>query len=109
MNSENIRDRVSKLRRLMAENGIDAYLIPSDDDHASEYVNDHFKSREWISGFTGSAGTVVVTKDEAFLWTDGRYFLQAAEQLEGSGIELMKMGMNMKPCRFYRKVKEFDL
>ena len=92
MNSENIRDRVSKLRRLMAENGIDAYLIPSDDDHASEYVNDHFKSREWISGFTGSAGTVVVTKDEAFLWTDGRYFLQAAEQLEGSGIELMKMG-----------------
>ena len=87
-----IKNRLELLRNEMKTAGIDAYLVPSDDDHASEYVNDHFKGREWISGFTGSAGTVVVTEDEAFLWTDGRYFLQAAEQLEGSGIELMKDG-----------------
>ena len=89
----------------MAESSIDAYLIPSDDDHASEYVNDHFKCREWISGFTGSAGTVLVTSDEAFLWTDGRYFLQAGKQLEGSGIELMKMGEPGVPT-IIRKIRE---
>ena len=87
-----VPERVAALRALMKAYGIDAYLIPTDDYHGSEYVGDHFKCREWISGFTGSAGTVLVTEDFAGLWTDGRYFLQAASQLEGSGIELMKMG-----------------
>ena len=75
----------------MRKNGIDAYLVPSDDDHASEYVNDHFKCREWITGFTGSAGTALITQDEAWLWTDGRYFLQAEMELRGTGVTLMKM------------------
>ena len=87
-----VPEKIEALRALMKTYGIDAYLIPTDDYHSSEYVGEHFKGREWISGFTGSAGTVVVTRDFAGLWTDGRYFLQAAAQLAGSGIELMKMG-----------------
>ena len=74
----------------MQSQGISAFIIPSTDPHLSEYVAPHWQSREWISGFTGSAGTVVVTSDKAGLWTDSRYFLQAAEQLQGSGIELYK-------------------
>lgn len=84
--------RLEALRRLMRARGIDAYLVLTDDYHASEYVGDYFKSRAYLSGFTGSAGTLVVTAEEAGLWTDGRYFLQAAEQLQGSGIALRKMG-----------------
>ncbi len=84
--------KVERLRSLMKTSGIDYYVIPTDDFHASEYVGDYFKSREWISGFTGSAGTMLVGMDFAGLWTDGRYFLQAAEQLSGTGTELMKMG-----------------
>ena len=78
------------LREKMRETGVDACLIPTSDFHGSEYVGDYFKCREYISGFTGSAGTLVITLDEAGLWTDGRYFLQAAKQLEGSGIMLRK-------------------
>lgn len=78
------------LREKMRETGVDACLIPTSDFHGSEYVGDYFKCREYISGFTGSAGTLVVTLNEAGLWTDGRYFLQAAKQLEGSGIMLRK-------------------
>ena len=78
------------LRVKMKETGVDACLIPTSDFHGSEYVGDYFKCREYISGFTGSAGTLVVTLDEAGLWTDGRYFLQAAKQLYGSGITLMR-------------------
>lgn len=78
------------LKEKMRETGVDACLIPTSDFHGSEYVGDYFKCREYISGFTGSAGTLVVTLDEAGLWTDGRYFLQAAKQLEGSGIMLRK-------------------
>lgn len=85
------------LRKKMKSYGFDAYMIPTSDFHQSEYVHDHFKCREFISGFTGSAGTLVVTMDEALLWTDGRYFLQAATQLDGSGIELMKMGQEGVP------------
>ena len=85
-------ERVEQLRTLMRERNIDIYLIPSSDYHQSEYVGEYFKSREFISGFTGSAGTVVVTKDKAGLWTDGRYFIQAEKQLQGSGITLFKMG-----------------
>ncbi len=84
--------KLEKLRSLMKENGIDYYVIPTDDFHASEYVGAYFETRSWISGFTGSAGTLLVGHDFAGLWTDGRYFLQASLQLEGTGIDLMKMG-----------------
>ncbi|MGL6107523.1 aminopeptidase P family protein [Romboutsia sp.] len=88
----NILENLSKLRELMGNRNIDAYIIPSADNHQSEYVGDYFKSRAFISGFTGSAGTIVVTKDEAGLWTDGRYFIQADSQLSNSTITLYKMG-----------------
>lgn len=87
-----MRQQLINLRQKMQQNQIDAYLIPTTDYHGSEYVNDYFKCRKYISGFSGSAGTLVITMDEAWLWTDGRYFLQAAKQLEGTGIGLMKMG-----------------
>mgnify|MGYP000507999988 FL=1 len=87
-----MRQQLLKLRRAMQAHGIDLYIIPTDDFHASEYVGAHFRGRHYVSGFTGSAGTLVVTADWAGLWTDGRYFLQAGQQLEGSGIELCKMG-----------------
>lgn len=86
-----IKERVENLRKLMKENNIDAYIIPSFDAHQSEYVAEHFKSREWISGFTGSAGTVVITLDHAILWADGRYYIQAENQLQGTGIKLFRM------------------
>lgn len=86
-----IKERIASLRHLMDENHIDAYIIPSSDAHLSEYVANHYKCREWISGFTGSAGTVVITKDDAGLWADGRYYIQAEKQIEGSGIRLFKM------------------
>lgn len=82
--------RIDALRTLLKEEGIDAFIIPSTDPHLSEYVAPHWQSREWISGFTGSAGTVVVTTKRAGLWTDSRYFLQAARQLEGKDIDLYK-------------------
>lgn len=92
-----IRERIIKLRELMKERGIDVYVIPSSDYHQSEYVGEYFKSREFISGFTGSAGMVVVTENEAGLWTDGRYFIQAEKQLEESTITLFKMGEENVP------------
>ncbi|WP_373599359.1 aminopeptidase P family protein [Paraclostridium bifermentans] len=87
-----IKERLSMLRKHMSEKNIDAYIIPSSDNHQSEYVGDYFKSREFISGFTGSAGTVVVTMNEAGLWTDGRYFIQAENELKDTTIKLFKMG-----------------
>lgn len=87
-----MRKELTALRSAMARAGVDAYVIPTDDFHGSEYVGDYFKCRAYVSGFTGSAGTLVVTADWAGLWTDGRYFLQGAQQLAGSGIDLMKMG-----------------
>ncbi|WP_105002557.1 aminopeptidase P family protein, partial [Clostridioides difficile] len=93
----------------MEEKNIDAYMIPSSDNHQSEYVGDYFKSREFISGFNGSAGTVIVTKDEAGLWTDGRYFIQAESQLEGSTIKLFKMGQEGCPTTdeyLYKNIPE---
>lgn len=92
-----ITEKIAKLKELMKERGIDYYIIPSADYHQSEYVGDYFKGREWISGFTGSAGTVVVTQNEVGLWTDGRYFIQAEKQLQGSGITLFKMGEDGVP------------
>ncbi|EHI55811.1 hypothetical protein HMPREF9333_01026 [Johnsonella ignava ATCC 51276] len=87
-----IKERIEKLRRLMADRKIDMYVIPTADFHQSEYVGEHFKARKFITGFSGSQGTAVITKDDARLWTDGRYFLQASQQLEGTGVLLMKMG-----------------
>lgn len=92
-----MRSELKMLRKKMRETGVDLYIIPTTDYHGSEYVNDYFKCREYVSGFTGSAGTLVVEQNFAGLWTDGRYFLQAAQQLEGSGITLMKMGVGGVP------------
>lgn len=86
-----VNERLQALRELMKEKGMNAYIIPSFDAHQSEYVPEHWKSRAWISGFTGSAGTVVVTLDEAGLWTDGRYFIQAEKELKGTEIKLFRM------------------
>lgn len=88
--NQTINQRITALRALLKREKVDAFIIPSTDPHLSEYVAPHWKSREWISGFTGSAGTVVVTDKKAGLWTDSRYFLQAAQQLEGTGIDLYK-------------------
>ena len=87
-----VTERIAALRKLMKEKGIDAYLVPTDDFHGSEYVGDYFKCRKYITGFTGSAGTAVIMQDMAGLWTDGRYFIQAAQQLEGTPVTLFKMG-----------------
>ena len=85
-----IQDKITALRGFMSQNGIAAFIVPSTDPHSGEYVPAHWESRKWLSGFSGSAGTVVVTKDNAGLWTDSRYFIQAEEQLEGTGIQLFK-------------------
>ena len=91
--SENIYAvRTNQLRSRMQQEDLRAYLIPMNDFHGSEYIGEYFKTIAWFSGFTGSAATLLVTESESFLWTDGRYFLQAEEQLAGTGIRLMKMG-----------------
>ena len=87
-----IKQKLNALRILMKEKKIDAYLVPTDDFHGSEYVGDYFKCRKYITGFPGSAGTAVITQDMAGLWTDGRYFIQAADQLRDTTIELFKSG-----------------
>ena len=93
----NIPERIAAIREAMKQHKIDAYIIPTSDPHMSEYPADCWKYREWISGFTGSAGTVIITADKAGLWTDSRYFLQASTQLEGTGIELFKMMLPETP------------
>ena len=87
---QTINERIQALRLILKSKSISAFIIPSTDPHLSEYVAPHWKIREWISGFTGSAGTVVILDDKAGLWTDSRYFLQAAQQLEGTDITLYK-------------------
>ena len=87
----NITDRLNALRQLMKDESIDAFIFPSTDPHNGEYVPDHWKGREYISGFNGSAGTAVVTMEDAALWTDSRYFIAAEEQLKGTGFRLMKL------------------
>lgn len=87
-----IKERLQALRRQMDEKQIDVYFVPTSDFHESEYVGDHFKARKFITGFTGSAGTAVITKTEAGLFTDGRYFIQAAEQLKDTTITLFRIG-----------------
>jgi Xaa-Pro aminopeptidase len=88
-----IIDRIRRLRKEISDKGIDAYIVPSSDPHMSEYVAAHWEGRKWLSGFTGSAGTLVITQDSCGLWTDGRYYVQAEKQLEGTGIRLFKFGM----------------
>ena len=92
-----INERVAKLRSWMEENGFTAFVFPSGDPHNSEYVADHWKSREWISGFSGSAGTAVVTLEHAALWTDSRYFIAAEKELNGTGFQLMKLRVEGTP------------
>ncbi|NLY66751.1 MAG: aminopeptidase P family protein [Tissierellia bacterium] len=90
-------EKIKSLRGLMKEKGIRAYIIPTYDPHQSEYLADYYKARAWISGFTGSAGTVVVTEDEAILWADGRYWIQAENEIAGSEIKLYKTGLPSTP------------
>lgn len=92
-----INKRIQMLRQKMAERGITIYVVPTSDFHESEYVGDYFKARKFITGFTGSAGTAVITMDQAGLWTDGRYFIQAAAQLANSEVKLFKMGEENVP------------
>lgn len=92
-----VNARIAELRKAMAERHLDALIIPSNDPHVSEYVADHWKAREWASGFTGSAGTVVITAKHAGLWTDSRYFLQAEKELAGSEIVLHRLGTPHTP------------
>ncbi len=92
-----INERVERLRSWMKENGISAFVFPSSDPHNSEYVAEHWKSREWISGFSGSAGTAVVTLEHAALWTDSRYFIAAEKELKGTDFQLMKLRVEGTP------------
>lgn len=95
-------ERIASLRQQMKQYQIDLYVVPNSDYHGSEYIGEYFKAVKYLTGFTGSAATVVVTEKSAYLWTDGRYFIQAAKQLKGSGITLMRTGEEGVP-----KVKEF--
>lgn len=92
-----IKERLMKLREEMNKEGMQAYIIPTSDFHETEYVSEYFAARKYMSGFTGSAGVLVVLLDKAGLWTDGRYFIQAANQLADSGIDLMKQGQEDTP------------
>ncbi len=86
-------DIIKVLQEKLNHKGIKAYIVPTSDFHNSEYVSDYFKCRAFLTGFTGSAGTLVVTQEKAYLWTDGRYHIQAAKQIEGKSITLMKQGL----------------
>jgi Xaa-Pro aminopeptidase len=92
-----ISERLSALRKFMKTRHLDAFIVPSTDPHLSEYPPKRWECRKWITGFTGSAGTAVITMKQAGVWTDSRYFLQAAQQLEGTGFDLFKMGMPETP------------
>jgi Xaa-Pro aminopeptidase len=94
---EQIKDRIASLREAMRKAGISACIIPGTDPHASEYIAECWKERVWISDFTGSAGTIVITLGKGGLWTDSRYYLQAGDQLAGTGIDVMKMGQPETP------------
>lgn len=105
-----IQDRIADLRRQMKKHNIDIYIVPTADYHQSEYVGEYFKCREFLTGFTGSAGTAVITQMEALLWTDGRYFIQAETQLKGTGILLKKSGEAGVPTIFeYVEKKAGDI
>ena len=92
-----VPQRLNALREKMAEHQFDAYIVTNNDPHSSEYSADYWLAREWISGFTGSAGNAVITTQSGGLWTDGRYYIQAAEQLQGSGLALFKARLPETP------------
>ena len=92
-----IRKRIDEVRNIMKKNSTDLYIVFTGDYHLSEYAGDYFGEREFLSGFTGSAGTLVIGMDKAALFTDGRYFVQAELQLKGTGIELMRIGVKDVP------------
>lgn len=102
------KDHVLAIQEALKKSKIDAYIIPSSDPHQSEYVADHWKSREWVSGFTGSAGLVVITQKEAGLWTDSRYFLQAETELKASGMVLHKQFIQGAPDHIEWLVNTLD-
>ena len=103
-----IYERVDRLRDIMREKGLEAYIVPTSDPHQSEYLPNFYKTREFISGFTGSAGTAVITLKEAGLWTDGRYFTQADKELQNSSFKLYKMGIDIDYIEFInQEVSEF--
>ncbi|HKT41535.1 MAG TPA: aminopeptidase P family N-terminal domain-containing protein, partial [Rhodanobacteraceae bacterium] len=97
MTTSPIPSRIAALRGVMRQRGVAACIVPTADPHLSEYLPEHWTAREWLSGFTGSAGTLVVTADFAGLWTDSRYFSQAQRQLAGSGVELVKLNVPHTP------------
>ena len=92
-----IKNRLTLLRNLLAEQDISAMIIPSNDPHFGEYVPDYYKTIEWLTGFTGEAGTLVVAQESAALWTDSRFFVQAEAQLQGTGVQLMKLKVEGTP------------
>ncbi len=92
-----VKERIEQLRNQMRERGIEAYIVPSSDPHQSEYVAEHYTARTFITGFTGSAGTAIITMKDAGLWTDGRYFIQAEAELKDTGVTLFKMGESNVP------------
>lgn len=94
---QKINNRLAHLRNMMRVHNLSAYIVPGTDPHAGEYIADHWKERDWISGFDGSAGTVAVTLEKAGVWVDSRYYLQADEQLQGTAYETMKMGLPNVP------------
>ena len=91
----NVEDRLRLVREWLADRGLDALVVPTSDPHGSEYLAEHWQCRRWLTGFTGSAGTAVVTGAEALLWTDSRYWIQAEGQLRGTGIRLMREGVDV--------------
>ncbi|WP_291638005.1 aminopeptidase P family N-terminal domain-containing protein, partial [Clostridium sp.] len=93
----NVKERIEELRKQMRERGIEAYIVPSSDPHQSEYVAEHYTARTYITGFTGSAGTAIITLTDAGLWTDGRYYVQAESQLKDTGVTLFRMGESAVP------------
>ncbi len=95
---QNVTERIAALRKAMEKSGVQAYVVPSSDPHLSEYTPEHWKARRYFSGFTGSAGTLAVTREKSGLWTDGRYFIQAERELSGSGIRLYRMGVRGVPA-----------
>ena len=94
----NVQERLTALRQLMEQHNVAALIVPSTDPHGSEYVAEHWQERQFVSGFTGSAGTAVITRTGGCLWTDSRYFLQAAEQLKPSGLRSEERRVG-KECR----------
>ena len=108
MNRLEITRRVEALRNYMREHALAAFIFPSTDPHNGEYVPEHWMTRQWISGFNGSAGTAVVTLTDAALWTDSRYFLAATEQLEGTPFQLMRESGSRGSSRLERRSASTD-